>query len=57
MSSGPAWDEGGSGHSLPMRAALPSVPAEAVLSDPLPGRLLRAVLAVLLAASAILLAG
>lgn len=57
MSSGAAWDGGGTGHSLPMRAAVRSVPAEAVLSDPRPGRLLRAVLAVLLAASAVLLAG
>lgn len=40
-----------------MRAAVRSVPAEAILNDPRPGRLLRAVFAVLLAASAVLLAG
>ncbi|MDX9735553.1 MAG: hypothetical protein RBU36_15585 [Thermoanaerobaculia bacterium] len=57
ISSGPAWGDGRRGHFRSMRPIVRSVPAEAVLHGSLPGRIFRTLLAALLAASAVLLAG
>jgi hypothetical protein len=57
MASARAWDEAAREHYRPMSAAAgPDLPVES-LQDPVLGRILRVVLAAILAGSAILLAG